>query len=44
MEDRIFEEAFPCFSSMPEEEKDILRNNGEKQQRLFLLLLSKDFL
>ena len=27
MDDRVFEEAFPCFSSMPEEEKSILRNN-----------------
>ena len=27
MDDRVFEGAFPCFSSMPEEEKSILRNN-----------------
>ena len=27
MDDKVFEEAFPCFSSMPEEEKSILRNN-----------------
>ena len=27
MDDKIFEAAFPCYKSMPEEEKKILRNN-----------------
>lgn len=27
MDDKIFEQAFPCFHDMPEEEKQIIRNN-----------------
>ena len=27
MDDKIFEGAFPCFADMPEEEKNIIRNN-----------------
>ena len=27
MSDKIFEQAFPCFADMPEEEKKIIRNN-----------------